>query len=546
MIEAWVIGDSASSRNKFLTYLQEVLTEADKEGNYTTVINFKPLSPDEIRFNAAPHLCLISADTVLQDLVRISKIKAELPNVPLLVQLPKELEKVAIIEQLARFGVEGFITSNTTPTEVLAKIILLAKGREREKSGKLILVIGAKGGVGATTITAAVCEKLVEKGKKTVAIDLNCRSQDLSRFLQVRPYLNENFQLLLEGSKPVNKEHVLECIGKVWEDEENFWVLTPPALNLENSMRNSSKTLRIFLSIVEILDKEFDYTLIDLSHQYGVVKNALLKVADQVILVTNNDPASSYAFISEANELRKELPVSVPITLVDNCCFPDGLESSLLRSELETAMPEEGVEWIKFPVLYNKAGAKWAGSSSTLYSLSSKGTVKGIEAVVNELGDFEEENLVSQKESGLSVIKEVKRSLASKVKSLVASRDGKRVGEQKSRPQPIADYSAQHKPLSNKELLELPSASLLSAVVNESKALEKTGNKELIVNASNPAQPLNEHQRAKKAVSLSAKPEPFYLETSRNGTSNEEVKDNQEPEEEFLISSPVITSQGRS
>ena len=64
-------------------------------------------------------------------------------------------------------------------------------------------------------------------GKRVILVDLDFETQDLSRFIQARPYINENLQTLIDQTAPVTSDTVKECLTKVWLDEPNLEVLAP-------------------------------------------------------------------------------------------------------------------------------------------------------------------------------------------------------------------------------------------------------------------------------------------------------------------------------
>ena len=76
-----------------------------------------------------------------------------------------------------------------------------ALASEAWSQAQLILVDAGKGGLCVTSVVAGLGDALAAHGKRVLTIDLDMETQDLSRFLQTRPFVNENLQLLLEEQR---------------------------------------------------------------------------------------------------------------------------------------------------------------------------------------------------------------------------------------------------------------------------------------------------------------------------------------------------------
>jgi pilus assembly protein CpaE len=189
----------------------------------------------------------------------------------------------AVLLEAFRAGVKEFIPQPIQRAE-LEDALTRFKERHKErrpataKRGKLITVIGSKGGVGTTTIAVnlAVSLRQTNPDRSVVLVDLNPQFGDAALFLDVPPIhtigdvaknlarLDETFlmSILYKHSSGL---HVLPSVDTV----EEIGMLTPEA---------AEKTL-------ELLQTMFDYIVIDSGDSLADTTLATLNISPTVLLV---------------------------------------------------------------------------------------------------------------------------------------------------------------------------------------------------------------------------------------------------------------------
>jgi pilus assembly protein CpaE len=189
----------------------------------------------------------------------------------------------AVLLEALRAGVKEFIPQPIQRVEV-EEALTRFKERHTEKKpatakrGKLITVIGSKGGVGTTTIAVnlAVSLRQTTSDRSVVLVDLNPQFGDAALFLDVAPAhtmgdvaknlarLDETFlmSILYKHSSGL---HVLPSVDAV----DEIGLLTPEAVG---------KTL-------ELLQTMFDYIVIDSGDSLAETTLATLNISPIVFLV---------------------------------------------------------------------------------------------------------------------------------------------------------------------------------------------------------------------------------------------------------------------
>jgi len=279
MISVLVVDRSARSRSKLLEQISGFLYADEGLLPLLPRVSIAPLSPQEIAFHEAPDVCVLGPEITTSTPAEIATIRKTLPRTILLAQIPAHLSALSDIEQFARLGIDDVLEEHATAAAFVKKLVLL-KGRRRESNrGTLVLVDSGKGGLGTTSITAALGETIAANGRSCVVADGDFESHDLTRFLQVKPFINENLRLILDGQRPLSDEAVTECILPVWSGEIPLWCM-PPAPESDDLYQPQAAQLRTFISVLEVLDAKYDVVLFDL----GCVRGELRKLALRVFV----------------------------------------------------------------------------------------------------------------------------------------------------------------------------------------------------------------------------------------------------------------------
>jgi len=262
-------------------------------------------------------------------------------------------------------GVDDILTEEISSRSFLQKLILLSKRAGPEHQGRLIVVHSGKGGAGVTTLAAGIADTIVDTGKKVILVDLDYETQDLSRFLQVRPFINENLQSVIDQSTLITAESVRECLTQVWADEPNLHMLTPFPETSE-VYENTGRLIRILLSVFEQLDLLADCVIIDAGAASGPLLEMLYRIADRVIYTVTNDPAALYASVDKIRKLRSLMGQTADVVLLENHTSSSGLNGKMLIDEFNRATGFKTCNWAADSLPYTKKGARWPGSGATI------------------------------------------------------------------------------------------------------------------------------------------------------------------------------------
>ena len=213
-----------------------------------------------------------------------TRIGAQAPDIPVIILSAGDSELLAL--QMIQEGAEDYLVKSACSREQLVRAVRYALVRRKQSARnpaegssdqpKVIGVIGAKGGVGTTTVACSLASELRRQtGKKVLLADLDVQA-GLVSFL-----MNTNAQYSLLDA--VSFVHDLDHVS--WEQlvtnaADGLHVLPSPGLM--GSVELQAAQIRQVLTLVRPM---YDWTVLDLGRMNGL-SAGMLDVVNQVFVVT--------------------------------------------------------------------------------------------------------------------------------------------------------------------------------------------------------------------------------------------------------------------
>jgi pilus assembly protein CpaE len=187
-----------------------------------------------------------------------------------------------VIIQALRSGVKEFFTQPLNKEEVQAA---LEKFRDKtikpilsRSRGKIIDLVGSKGGVGTTTIAVNLATSLHElEGSPSVALlDINPLLGELPLFLDIKTYFD--WGELVKNINRVDSTFLMSIMAK---HSSGIYVL-PGATVLDGVIA----TAEVIEKLLDLLQTTFDYIVIDSGKHLNNTSLKILRSADKVLVVS--------------------------------------------------------------------------------------------------------------------------------------------------------------------------------------------------------------------------------------------------------------------
>jgi cellulose biosynthesis protein BcsQ len=304
-------------------------------------------------------------------------------------------------------GVRKVFPDSASPLDFLQELIGIYSefkrdGRTRE--GRVVVITHAKGGVGATSVAAALAEVCADFQRKTLLWDMDVETRDLSRSLTVSGVAEAKVvSAWVNGSREVSRDSLKDALIPISSDVS---VLIPPDRMAESmDLVCHIDSISIVQRVVEISRLLFDVILVDTGGRMGPATGALLRAADQVLVVVDDTVLGLTAVDLYLNYVKSLIGSTERLVFLVNPYAGGLLSINQIAAELEPVHKLGEAPW-RLPALPNDPkAAMWPGSGNTLYKLGQKATRNTLITIAKEIGvvqktGTEEDEVVEPASSG--------------------------------------------------------------------------------------------------------------------------------------------------
>ncbi len=216
--------------------------------------------------------------------------------------LTSETADPNLLVQAMRVGVKEYFSQPIDPVEIKAALDRFSE-RSRQvqqktppKQGRVISVMGSKGGVGATTVAVNLAVALAGKKSKpsVTLLDMNSFFGEIPLFLEIKPKFHWG-----EITKNMDRLDPSLLMNVLSKHETGIHVLPSPAyLN-----GHVAPTPEIMDKLLGMMKTMFDFIIIDGGQSLNSTALKMIELSDQLMLVT----ISSLPCLSNTNRLTKSL-----------------------------------------------------------------------------------------------------------------------------------------------------------------------------------------------------------------------------------------------
>jgi pilus assembly protein CpaE len=217
---------------------------------------------------------------------------------------------VAIYRELLVRGVSEYLVAPVDPISIIAAISRLYLDAGASKLGRSFAFIGAKGGVGSSTIAHNVASTIARAyGRDVILADLDLPFGSASLGFNLDP--TKGIAEALDDTSRLDDALLERLLTKC---EDRLSVLTAPATLLQcYDMEESS-----FEPVIDLAQSNVPFVVLDVPHVWTSWVKKTLLAADEVVIIAVPDLVSLRNAKNLVDLLKRERPNDAPPKLVLN------------------------------------------------------------------------------------------------------------------------------------------------------------------------------------------------------------------------------------
>ncbi|MCA8890803.1 MAG: AAA family ATPase [Hyphomonas sp.] len=260
--------------------------------------------------NPTPNLLIIESTARSAQLLSEIDMLAEHCDETVKVMVIGAINDIALYRQLVSRGVSEYVVPPFQPLQILRTISGLFADPDAPFVGKQISVVGAKGGVGASTIAHNLAWALAENTKvNTTLVDL-----DLSFGTTALDFNQEPTQTVADALLQPERadEAVIERLLAKASDRLSLFT-APASIGQIMDIPDES-----YISVIEVVRRNVPFLVLDLPHVWSRWVQRTLVASDEVIIVCQPDLASLRNGKNYIDQLKAARPNDNPPRLIIN------------------------------------------------------------------------------------------------------------------------------------------------------------------------------------------------------------------------------------
>lgn len=361
------IDNSAAERVGLQKLIEQAYHQCRDTLGHLSFPTISPCTKDELLVNTAPDIIVFGSGFPVERALSLAKeLKLKLESARLCFFLTPENYTLRNLQRFEPFSQSIFSTADSL-VRVVHTLVSHAETKSSSINGKLIVVSGVKGGVGATSLVSGLAHASQTIGKKAVVLDLSEKSV-FAVYMGCRKTQSAEYSAILRDNILIDQSFIDKCLI---ESPNGVSVFLPPAggPEIRELWLRDAQRVEISISIVDLLLEMFDLVIVDKAGTEGLLPYALTCRSASRVLVTSNDPASIHLLNLQLRDLF-DLPGSGRNKIILNRLDERGLGKkeliNLLRFQTTGSRDELDLALLS----YDTRGRNWVGTGNTFYTES--------------------------------------------------------------------------------------------------------------------------------------------------------------------------------
>jgi Flp pilus assembly CpaE family ATPase len=253
-----------------------------------------------------------------------------------------------------------------------------ASGRVRPS--RVIAVVQAKGGVGATSACAALAEVCGAQQQRTMMWDLDIETRDLCRAFVIDGPHADVVGNMVQGEEEISRDSLRRAEVGV---SSHISILPPPSqISSCIDLVGRVECLEAVQALLGTARATHDNVIVDVGGRLGPAAAAIIRDADAVLVMLDDSLLGLSAARFFIPTLRSLVRNQESILFL---CSGISVSRSELAKHMQQDDETTSNAWSLPAIPFDSAAARWPGSGKTLYGMGCKQTRRAFEQIAATL-----------------------------------------------------------------------------------------------------------------------------------------------------------------
>lgn len=293
-------------------------------------------------------------------------------------------------------GVRKVFPDGASSLDLLQELVAIQTDFRKEGrtfEGRVVVLVHAKGGVGATSAAAALGEVCSSSQRRTLLWDLDVETKDLSRCLAAAGPEAKIVSGWVNGSRDITRETFRDALIPIASDVS---VLTAPDRFAESmDLVCHADGMEIAQRVVELAKVLFDVVIIDTAGRMGPAVGGIIRNADTVVMVSDESELGLTAMDLLLTSIKPLIGGTDRIRFLIRGSSERPIDLKQISNDLDSMHELGDVCWSLPSIPFDPKVSSWPGSGNTLYSAGNKELQRVFKEIAQGLALLESEMATS-------------------------------------------------------------------------------------------------------------------------------------------------------
>ena len=283
-------------------------------------------------------------------------------------------------------GIQKVLPLSASKMDFLQELVAIFDSLRRDGSvqeAKVVCVLQAKGGVGATTVSAALGDICNSNQRQTLLWDFDIDTVDLCRSLSMTAVTATPPSQWFEHSDITKASLQTSVVGLT----DHVSLLPPPRMTMAEAFDfvGHTDSLDICGRTLDLARSIYDVVIIDSAAKLGPALGAVVSAADYIVVVIDDSVIGLTGLNLYLNLLQPLVTEPEKLLFLVNGGSKSSLAIREIKENLKPSYELGEDSWALDSIPFDQNCASWPGSGKTLYGLGSRETKLAIEQIAQHL-----------------------------------------------------------------------------------------------------------------------------------------------------------------